>query len=546
MQSKAPVAFRLFPSFADVVFMAPLAFLAARTDGVKTLLGDGDTGWHLRTGEWILANHRVPYQDLFSFTKPSQPWFAWEWLWDVLFAGLYRFGGMAAVILASMLVISTAFLLVYDLAKKKSGNAVISIVITLLAVISSSYHWLARPHLVTLLMAAIFLRWLEQGSRRAIIFGLPALMVLWTNLHGGFIAGLILIGTYAIGEFARSYFLDDEEARNSSRKRGLLFLQSLALCGAATFVNPYFYQLHYHIWSYFTDGYQMKNIGEFQSINFHHALSRMFEAFLILALAAAFWSLLRKQFTHFLLLMSWMHFALVSGRNIAIFAVVAAPLIAAAVQHWLVRMEAPLDGWRLPAFARRMAEACKGITAVESIPRWHVASVGFIGLFAAMLFAPVPAPRFVAEYDSHAYPEGALRSLKDADLKERIFSTDIWGGYLIYRLYPQVKVFLDGRSDFYGPEFEERYNDVVSAKPCWNESLHRFGVRTVLLPPEAQLTSAMKESHNWRCTYDDGTALVFRSVDQVRTDSEKVSAAQPAAGSTATWLSQAAVKKREM
>jgi hypothetical protein len=92
---------RLLPSLTDVAFLMPLVFLFVRLDGAKTMLGDGDTGWHIRAGDWILANGRVPSVDMFSFTRNGEPWFAWEWLWDVMFAWLHREGGLAAVVLAS-------------------------------------------------------------------------------------------------------------------------------------------------------------------------------------------------------------------------------------------------------------------------------------------------------------------------------------------------------------------------------------------------------------------------------------------------------------
>src|SRR5712692_10996196 len=71
---------RLLPSLTDLAFLMPAAFVFLRMNGATGMLGDGDTGWHVRTGEWILANGRVPSQDIFSYTKAGQPWFAWEWL----------------------------------------------------------------------------------------------------------------------------------------------------------------------------------------------------------------------------------------------------------------------------------------------------------------------------------------------------------------------------------------------------------------------------------------------------------------------------------
>lgn len=541
MQTRVPAAARLLPSFGDVVFLFPLIFLVIRPQGATALLGDGDTGWHLRTGEWILANRAVPHVDLFSFTKPGQPWFAWEWLWDALFAKLHAWGGMAAVLFASMLVISGAFAIVYSLAKRQSGNAVLAAFVTLVGVISSSYHWLARPHLFTLFFAAVFFAVLEYGSRRAILFGLPALMIVWTNLHGGFIAGLIIVATYCLGETARALILADS---GPSWKNARLYLQTFAFCAAATLVNPYFYQLHRHILDYFADGYQMKHIAEFQSVSFHDPLSRSFEFLLILGIGAAVLCLARKRFTHFLLIVSWAHMSLVAGRNIAIYAIIAVPLIAWAIQEALVLLERPIDGVKLPGFLTRLARSADGITAIDNISRWHVASVAALGMFAALFFAPAPPPRFEARYDSHSYPERAVRALHNTGFDGRVFSTDVWAGYLIYKLYPEVRVFFDGRSDFYGPAFGDKYTDLLSAKPGWSQNLRRAGVRTVLLPLDSQLTSAMKESHEWRCTYDDGSALVFRSVDPIRTESEQVSAAQVAAGRTATWPSQAAQRQK--
>src|SRR5947208_14848477 len=97
---------RFLPSLTDFAFLMPIVFLFGRMDGVKTLLSDCDTGWHIRTGEWILANHWVPAHDVFSFSKPGAPWYAWEWLSDVLFAWVTAIGGLQAVVLFSILFVS--------------------------------------------------------------------------------------------------------------------------------------------------------------------------------------------------------------------------------------------------------------------------------------------------------------------------------------------------------------------------------------------------------------------------------------------------------
>src|SRR5882762_7339673 len=96
---KIQFGLKLLPSFADFAFLMPIVFLFGRMDGLITLFGDCDTGWHIRTGQWITANGWVPTRDVFSFSKADQPWFAWEWLSDVGMAWLNAAGGLRAVAL---------------------------------------------------------------------------------------------------------------------------------------------------------------------------------------------------------------------------------------------------------------------------------------------------------------------------------------------------------------------------------------------------------------------------------------------------------------
>src|SRR5436190_11635936 len=119
-------AVKLLPSLADFAFLMPITFLFGRMEGVKTLLSDCDTGWHIRTGEWIIANGWVPMRDIFSFSKPGAPWFAWEWLSDVLFAKLTALGGLQLLVMCTVVLLSVIFSGLFLLVKRKS-NAVIAV-----------------------------------------------------------------------------------------------------------------------------------------------------------------------------------------------------------------------------------------------------------------------------------------------------------------------------------------------------------------------------------------------------------------------------------
>lgn len=496
----------------DAAFVMPLVFLFCGMKGAKTLLGDGDTGWHLRTGEWILAHGRVPDRDIFSFTRPGQPWFAWEWLWDVLFGCLHLHAGMAAVVLASSLVLALTFALLFRMARR-SSDALVALILTLAAAAGSAGHWLARPHLFTMLFTVIFYSILDDsgddsGGRR--LWLLPLLMVLWTNLHGGFFVGILLIGAYAAGQFAVLLGDSGGAERRQALRRGRRYLFTGAACGVATCVNPYGCRLHSHIFAYLSDGFYRGNIMEFQSLNFQSPQARYLEILLAAGAVAAFVRLRRGRLVWPLLYAVWAHLALYSARNVEIFVLLATAPAAELVSEGLRKAPAlRLAGW-LRIGLHGLADFTREWNAFDGGPRWHAASAAALAVLAALLYAPQPPPACRATYDPKAFPVAAAGKLEQAGLYGGVFTEDLWGGYLIYREYPRGRVFIDGRSDFYGAEFAGNYIKAMGAQAGWERYLGRYGVATVLLPPDAPLAGALKQSSAWHLVYDDDVALIFR------------------------------------
>ena len=516
---------RILPSAADIAFLMPLIFIFAKMHGAKTLLADGDTGWHVRTGEWIMSHGRIPDKDLFSFTKPGQTWFAWEWLWDVIFAWLHLHWGMAAVVVASALVIALTSALVFRLGSRKSANPPIAMALTFLAMASASIHFLARPHLLTLLFMAVFYTILERAreNRSArLLWWLPVLTVLWTNLHGGWFIGIVLVGLYGAGELADGLFGGESGAWLEAAKRALPYGRIAALCLAASLVGPYTYHLHVHIWQYLTDSFQREHIQEMTSISFQDPMARYFEIMLLVAGAACFWHLRRKRFTECLLLLTFAHVGLIAARNIPLFGIVAAPVLALAVTEWFEKLEgAPVSRW-LRRLARELRSIGDSMGGMEGAWRTHLVSAAALVLITAILYAPRPPANFRARFDAKDFPVKAVASLADSVAESRIFTSDQWGDFLIYKLYPRGRVFIDGRSDFYGSKFCEKYLEIVQVKYKWQQFLNEYGVDTVLLPTDAPLAGALKESSRWHVVYDDGVAIVFRT--GARLDNPQVSA----------------------
>ena len=501
--------FWLLPSMADLAFLMPLVFLFCGMHGAQTLLSDGDTGWHLRTGEWILAHGRVPDRDVFSFTRSGQPWFAWEWGWDVVFGWLHLKVGMAAVVLASSLVLGVTFALIFRLARRRS-DALVALALTLAAAGASAGHWLARPHLFTMLLTVVFYSILESPDRRR-RWLLPPLMLLWTNLHGGFFVGILLICVYAAGEFAILLRAALEAERQAALRRGRTDLLVAGACGLATFINPYFYRLHVHIFQYLADGFYRGHIVEFQSLNFHSGQARYLELLLVAGGAAALARLRRGDLTWPLLFALWAHLALYSARNIEIFALLAAVPAAEAVSAVLRQVPGRRwAAWLRGAFVGA-GEFVRDWNAFDRGPRGHFASAAGVMVLAALLYAPQPPPGCRPAPDPRQFPVAAAGQLEKAGVFGAVFTEDLWGGYLIYRQYPRGRVFIDGRSDFYGAQFARRYIRAMNAQAGWESYLGGYGVNTVLLPPDAPLAGALRQSARWRLLYDDGVALIFRS-----------------------------------
>src|SRR5258708_5157305 len=138
---------RWVPSLAEMVFVSVLGWLFLAGAGPMFLLGDGDTGWHIRTGEYILGSHTFPNQDIFSFSRPGQPWFAWEWLSDVVFALCHKAAGLSGVVLLAGVLIAATSALLFRFMIWEGANLLVAVLVMLVASSASMAHWLARPHI---------------------------------------------------------------------------------------------------------------------------------------------------------------------------------------------------------------------------------------------------------------------------------------------------------------------------------------------------------------------------------------------------------------
>jgi len=501
----------LLPSFTDIFFLVFLAILTL-TPASGVLLGDADTGWHIRDGELILASHRVPHTDPFSYTMAGHRWYAWEWLYDVAIAAIHHAAGLNGVVLFSAAVIAATFALLFRFLLRRSGNFAVASGFTLLAAVPAQIHILARPHILswlfTLLWLEVLFQFEEEGRTRTLLC-LPPLMLLWVNLHGGFLMGLVLIGLFLCAQIWRLLWLNDAASRGRIAQLAAL----LALCSCVTLLTPYGYQLHVHIYHYLTNGFLMHSINEFLSPDFHAPVYRCFEGLILLSLLVAAWGRRRLRETDLLLVLFAIHVGLYAARNIPL----AAMMIGyATARPWAEAMAQVRDPGKHPQGLAALLEAVHGAsesaTAMERSFRGHAAALvvvlalAGIAVHGGRLFS---TPVMAAHFSEEQFPVKAAEFIAAQGIRDGIFDPDNWSGYLIYRLYPGTRFFFDDRHDFYGEAYVRDYVKIRGADWQWRELLEKYRIRWVLAPPTMPLAAVLKESPDWRLEYDDGVALVF-------------------------------------
>ena len=510
----------LVPSLSDLAFLLPILVLFRCTTGVNWLVTDSDTGWHIRTGEWILKNGRIPATDLFSFTKFGQPWFAWEWLSDVSMAAVHSHFGLSGVVLLSLLVLGATSHFVYKSTVEESEHRFIAISVTGLAMAASTIHWLARPHIVTPLFTALFCWVLNRTKKKVnhdwLLLLLPPLTVLWVNLHGGFFVGLILLMTYGLGTAAEELA---QGTRSNAWARAQKSVVTAGACAVASLVNPYGYRLHIHVAQYLGSSFYFQRISEFQSADFHTFTAAYFETLLVVAIAAAVWHLGKGRLVHVLLLLSWAHLALFSVRNIPIFVAISAPGIGLAIRDWLelARTHWPRD-WsgRLSADVIGLEMGLRMIARHSKRMRYHLAPILVFLALAFFLLHSGSVRVLDADFDRSRFPVDAATFLyhDHHQCSFRLYASWQWGGYLIYRLWPSLRVFDDGRTDFYGPRLVEEGLRAWEARPDWAKVFARHRVNAALVPVDSALATVLEERADWKLVYSDQVALMFVKIEK--------------------------------
>jgi hypothetical protein len=492
-----------------LVLLAPLMSLPAN-----------DLGWQLKAGEIISRTGSVPRVDTLSWTSRGEPWLVHEWLVCCLMYQLFTHVGPAALVALKLCLLWTTFLLIYLLARRRSGSTLVGAAATLAAAYCGRVFWDARPQLVTYLMLALWMLLLDHwrygaegsaegqeptgadGRRRWLLWSLPPLTLLWANCHAGVGLGPLLLALCLAG-----WWLDDRLGRHGqspARGYGEAWI-CWAACVLVTLVNPHGIGLWLYPFRLASHPQVFTIITEWFSPVFRSSALHWYEALVLatpLALAAG-WQLRDRgtgrlaSVVDLLLVAGTLHLSLLAVRHVPLFGLVAAPTLAGHL---------PAIGKWVAAQLGLLGESCRrGATAIAA------AAFLVVGAPSAAIIADGVPWRYLPGWSlgSASFPDRAVAYLKTAGYPGPLWNEYRWGGHLIWTL-PEYPVFVDGRAEVYYRTSFDDFCVLHRLEPRWKRVLDSRGINLVLVDRKMPLSRALDLCPDWTLSYSDTVARLYR------------------------------------
>lgn len=466
------IAFVLLTSFAAFTFVTVLS----------SAFADGDTGWHIATGRWIVEHGVVPRTDPFSFTARGHPWVAHEWLSELAMYAAWRSGGWSGLILLFGIATAALYAIIaFHLRRwQRPGAAALMMIYLSIGLAQSLF---ARPHLLALPMLAAWLIALLRARERerAPPLALGILMLVWANAHGSFIFGLALAGGFALEALISAAPSDRLRVIRQWALFGLVSL--VAALATPAGIEGLLYPLYVNNLSL------LSLIAEWQPARFGQATA--LEIVLLSGLFFLFLRPVRIPILRLLILLVALHITFEHIRNQMILVTLAAIILAEPLgRAWAEEAERP----RPPLLPRLWKDRR------ELAPLLAVGLLLFLGTATYRLITPFDRP------DSSGVPVTALRHLP-ADLRDKpVFNEYSFGGLLAF---DGIAPFIDGRSDMYGDAFTTDYVKIAKGDAArWKAAETKWKFVWTILPPDNELVKLLDREPGWRRIYADKWAVI--------------------------------------
>lgn len=462
-----------------ILFVVVLGFL---------VIFDPDLFWHLKTGEWIITHKALPEGDPFSYTRAGAAWVMHEWLFQTLLYAIHRLAGDFGLKLLTASFSVLALYLAFRAAAGLSRRPMPAALIALACFVVMAPNISPRPQLATFLFFAFTLlaivRHKYAGDSRW-LWAVPPLMILWVNMHAGFMAGIALLALAAAGEWLSG-------RRSSAATLAKVTLATL-LCSA---VNPDFV----HHWLYPFQVMAMDASGvisEWKSPDMHTLRGKLFLLLLIGFFILNIYRNNKPDWTELAIPLFFIAAAFTSARHIPLAMLSMMPFAAAALADGAGTTLAGM----LPERIRRRPAALEA----GELGAWEGRlNVGLLQLVILITLLVQPAfGKFADTRRNAMLPVGATHFILDSGLRGRMFNEYRFGGYLIYHLYPQQKVFIDGRPDMYGDAFFHTYGTIFTGSHGWQQAFDHYNIDYVVCSRDAPIRQLLLARGDFTLVYDD-------------------------------------------
>jgi hypothetical protein len=452
---------------------------------------DPDVWWHIKVGETILATHRFPTTDPYSFTVAGQPWLAYEWLGEVLLAAVNRIGGVVGLDILLIAIGSVIMIALYALATITCGNSKAGFVTAAILLLLAGVSFSLRPQMIGyffLIVTLILLERFRQGHDKS-IWLLPPLMLLWVNIHGSWVIGLGTIFVYWISGLL-NFRVGNLEARpwtESDRSRiAFSFLLCLLMLpitpyGTRIAVSPFEYALSLPL--------NVKYIEEWQPMTFNLLSGKIFLVLLLGLFLAQVALGLTWRLRDLALYLAGTLMACVHVRFLLVFVPFFAPAMAVTLARWIPGYDRFKDKFLLNAALM----ACMAVAVIHFFPTRN------------------DLERRVAEQ----FPVHAVEYMNQHPIPGPTFNNYGFGGYLVWSRGPEHKVFIDGRGDLYerGGVLED-YMHISDLKPGALDVLRGYGIQSCVIHRDEALATVLSASPDWRRVYFDKVSAIFLRTKQ--------------------------------
>jgi hypothetical protein len=461
-----------------------------------TLLRDPDTFWHIRTGQWILDNAKVPVADFYSYTAVGQPWISGQWLAEILFALAFNLAQWRGVVILGVISCAAinALLALYLVRNLRFSVAIGWTAITEIALTA---HYVARPHLFSyillLIWTTILLDSYDSKNFRPSTPILCLLMILWTNMHGSFTIGLLLLYVFA-GFSCYEKFVQRDYVRC---RHIMLMLFAVSICALVT---PYGVHSALLVLQLMNMKFAMAHTNEWLSPNFQEYPYFLYYLVALLTVMAGLGIQLRGP--RLVVFGMMMFFGLSHIRGLFMLFLLA-PLILArpisASVAWL-RAAQLVDG--------QSSDSARVSDPVLFYLQRRPITMPAILLALAVIVTAYSWNEINIGPPKSITPNAAIDFVRRTGITGNVFNSQVFGDYLIFA---GIRPFIDTRTPPYTDNFVHRYYDAMTLKDINDvfRLLDEYKVRWVLLGPAEPLVKVLVRSALWDKVYSDNYSVVL-------------------------------------